>query len=95
MCLAGELCALAYAYDYAYLLSYDMAHIFRTWFPLILLTESMSLFNLLIHTSTVSTEKRLMINITTLRQAYERRDITDIGWLRSGGNVAYALMNPG
>lgn len=93
--LGGELYALTDAYDSTFLLRYDLAHIFTTWSPLVLLTDSMSLLNLLIHKTTISKDKRLMIDITDFRQAYDRRDITDIGWLRSGKNIAEAFTKPG
>lgn len=93
--LAGELYVVVDAYDYANLLRYDLAHVLSTWFPLVKLTEYMSLFDLLIHTNTISTEKWLVIDINTFRKANERRDITDVGWLRSGQNISNAFTKPG
>lgn len=43
----------------------------------------MSLFNPLSHISTVWTEERLVIDITALRQAFERHEIGVIGLIRS------------
>lgn len=56
---SGNLCALTDAYGYAFLLRDNMASVFSTWFPLVLLTDSIYLYNLLIHTSKVSTENDL------------------------------------
>lgn len=91
----GDLYAWADGYDFAFLLRHNLATIFSKWFALILLTDGMSLCNLLIHTSTVSTEKRLMIDISDLREALEHKAITEIGWARSLHNGADAMNTPG
>jgi hypothetical protein len=44
---------------------------------LILATNSKSLYDCLVRLSTI-VEKRLMIDVMTLRQFYERREITEI-----------------
>lgn len=36
-----------------------------------------------------------MIDIVALRQGYDRRYIKDIGWDRSGHNIADSLTKPG
>lgn len=36
-----------------------------------------------------------MFDISALREALQRGDITDVGWLRSGHNLADELTNPG
>lgn len=36
----------------------------------------------------------MMIYITALRQAFERYEITDIGWIPSDQNVADGFTNP-
>lgn len=63
---------MADAYGVLYLLRHDLETLFRVWFLIVVLTDSITLLNLLIHTSTVSTEKRLMIDISALRQAFDR-----------------------
>lgn len=90
----GKLCALTDAFDYAYLPRYDFSEIFMVWIPMVLLADSMTLFNLLMRTDTVSTENWFIIDPTALRQAYERRDIADIGCLKSGQNVADVFTEP-
>lgn len=55
----------------------------------------MSLFNLLIHTSTFSTEKLLMVDITALREAFQLSELSEVGWGRSGHDVAVAMSKPG
>lgn len=73
---------------------FDLAAILGAWLPHILLTDSMSLFNLLIHLSAVSMQIRLMIYLITLREAFERENSTDVGWLGSDHNLADILTNP-
>ena len=58
--------------------------------PLILCTDSYSLYECLVKLGTTS-EKRLMIDILSLRQSYERREITEIRWIAGGDNPADAL----
>lgn len=60
----------------------------RFWIPLLLLTDYMSPFNFLIHTSIISTEKRLKSAIAAWLQAFDRRNITYMGWLLSGNDLA-------
>lgn len=64
-------------------------------FAMLLLTDCMTLLNLHFHASTISAEKLLMIDITSLHEACEKRDITAIGSLRSRRNVAHAFKRPG
>ena len=37
------------------------------------------------------TEKRLLIDIACLRQAYRNKELVNLGWIRSGDNLADAL----
>lgn len=55
--LGGELYTLAESHDYAFLLRHGIVAELGTSFPFIILTEWMSLFNVFIHSSTVSTKK--------------------------------------
>jgi len=45
--------------------------------PLVVYTDSKSLYEYLVKLGTTR-EKRLMINVMCLRQAYERREITEV-----------------
>ncbi|KAI0993952.1 hypothetical protein K3495_g14232 [Podosphaera aphanis] len=58
--------------------------------PIILCIDSFSFFECLVKLGTTR-EKRLMIDITALRQAYERREITEIIWIKGESNPADAL----
>lgn len=44
-----------------------------------------------IRPSTVTTEKMLMVEIGVIPEAYEQRKICEIGWIRSGDNLADAF----
>lgn len=61
---------------------------------LTMLTDSMSLFKVMVNSS-ITTEKRLMIDIAAARQAYERSDIYFIGWIPAQSNIANGLTKLG
>lgn len=65
-----ELYVFADAYDYAFILRYDLLHALQTWIPFFFLPDFMHLLSLLIQTSIISMEKRLMIDVTALRDVY-------------------------
>jgi hypothetical protein len=48
--------------------------------PLILCTDSRSLYDCLVKLGTTN-EKRLMIDIMSLRQSYEKREIAEVRWI--------------
>jgi hypothetical protein len=58
--------------------------------PLIVYTDSYSLYNCLVRLSTTQ-EKRLMIDIMALRQLYKRRELFEIRWINGEDNPADAF----
>ena len=58
--------------------------------PLILCTDSYSLYDCMTKLGTTA-EKRLMIDIIGLRQSYERREINEIRWIDGNDNPADAM----
>ena len=58
--------------------------------PLTIATDSHSLYEKLTKLGTTK-EKRLMIDIACLRQAYERREIAEIIWIKGESNPADAM----
>lgn len=77
-------------------LSYEvLARIFHVFFHLILLANSISIFTRLIHTSTVSKENGLMMEIADLCQASGQSEIKDRDWLRTRNNEADSFTKPG
>ena len=53
-------------------------------------TDSYSLYECLVKLGTTK-EKRLMIDIITLRQSYERRELTEVRWINGQDNPADAM----
>ena len=57
---------------------------------MVLCTDSKSLYNCLVKLGTTQ-EKRLIVDLMCLRQAYEQHEITEIKWIRSKDNPADAI----
>jgi len=55
-----------------------------------LCTDFKSLYNCLVRLGTTQ-EKRLMIDIMCLRQAYKRRQIMEVKWINREANPANAI----
>ncbi|KAI0997196.1 hypothetical protein K3495_g10990 [Podosphaera aphanis] len=60
---------------------------------LVVCTNSFSFYACLDKLGTTK-EKRLMIDITSLRQSYERREITEVRWINGRDNPADAVTKP-
>lgn len=58
--------------------------------PLTMPTVSESLFKWIVKSS-VTTEKRLMVDIRAAREEYEHGDIIDVGWTRSPDKIIDGL----
>ena len=92
--LAAELYALAHGFDIASVLKATIDGIVRPWrskpVDIIACTDSRSLYDCLIKLNTTA-EKRLMIDVMCLREAYERREIAEIVWIPGEKNPADAM----
>jgi hypothetical protein len=89
--LASELYALAHGFDIGASIKSTIQNILRIdYLPMILCTDSKSLYDCLVKLGT-TTEKRLMVDVMCLRQAYERREIMEIKWIEGGTNPADAM----
>jgi hypothetical protein len=62
--------------------------------PLIVCTDSFSLYECLVKLRTTK-EKRLMIDIMSLRQLYERQELFEIRWIHGEDNPADAMTKAG
>ena len=88
--LAAELYAMSNGYDMAASVKTTIGHILDIKLPLVVCTDSKSLYDCLVKLGTTQ-EKRLMIDLMCLRQAYERREISEIKWIDGGSNPADAM----
>ena len=88
--LAAELYALAAGFDAAAAFRPAMTEILGKDVPLVAYTDSKSLFDALTSINTTA-EKRLLIDLQVLRQAYEYREITEVAWIPSEQNPADGL----
>ena len=88
--LASELYAMAHGFDIATAIKSTIDRILGKPVPLILCTDSKSLYDCLVKLGTTA-EKRLMIDIMCLRQAYERREIAEVKWIKGNTNPADSM----
>ena len=92
--LGGEVYAFADAFDYAYTMRHDLQRLLGRNIALQMFTDSKSLFDVITKCSS-TTEKRLMIDISTVRTAYESFEVSEVGFIRSENNPADAFTKPG
>jgi len=89
--LAAELFAMAQGFDMGSVIAKTIKTILDdSSIPLVICTDSRSLYDCLTKLGTTH-EKRLMIDIMVLRQAYENRDIAEVRWIDGKDNPADAL----
>ena len=88
--LASELYGMTHGFDIAVTVKSTINKILQISLPLVLCTDSKSLYDCLVRLGTTQ-EKRLMIDVMGLRQAYERRQITKVKWINGESNPADAM----
>jgi len=98
--LASELYAMAHGYDISVAIKSTLDLILQhhrignggtdVGIPLVLCTDSKSLYDCIVRLGTTQ-EKRLMIDVMGLRQAYERKQISEVKWIAGGSNPADAM----
>jgi hypothetical protein len=88
--LASELYGMAHGFDISTAIKSTIDKILQIDLPLVLCTDSKSLYDCLVRLGTTQ-EKRLMIDVMCLRQAYERRLVTEVKWIDGGANPADAM----
>ena len=74
---AAELYRMAHGFDIGVVIKAILGKILKSVVSLILYTDSKSLYDFLAKTGTTQV-KRLMIDVMSLRQSYERRKITEV-----------------
>jgi hypothetical protein len=82
--------AFADTFDDAFSLKSDLASILGKTIPLLILTDSKPLFDVMV-CSKYTTEKRLMIDISAAREGFNRHDITNICLISSEDNIADSM----
>ena len=91
--LASELYGMVGGFDSAIALSTTLHQIVRNLnfsaIPVVVCTDSKSLYDCLVKLGTTN-EKRLMIDIMSIRESYEKREITEIRWINGKDNPADA-----
>jgi hypothetical protein len=88
--LASELYGMAHGFDIASAIKSTIEGMLQINLPLVICTDSRSLYDCLVKLGTTQ-EKRLMVDILSLRQAYERREIAEIKWIEGCNNPADAM----
>ena len=88
--LASELYAMVHGFDIGASIKATIEKILNINLPLVLCTDSKSLYDCLVKLGTTQ-EKRLMIDVMCLRQAYERREITEVKWIDGNTNPADSM----
>ena len=88
--LASELYAMAHGFDIGAVLKATLFRVLQYDVPMVICTDSKSLYESLVKLSTTN-EKRLIIDIMSLRQSYERREITEVRWIKGDNNPADSM----
>ncbi|KAI1000891.1 hypothetical protein K3495_g7306 [Podosphaera aphanis] len=92
--LASEIYGMVAGVDMAFALNTTISMVMKQLglapLPLIVCTDSYSLYECLVKLGTTK-EKRLMIDIMALRQSYERKEIFEVRWIDGKDNPADAM----
>ena len=88
--LGAETLGLSSAADMAVSVMLDIDDMMGKRLELHMLTDSETLFSVLVK-STTTIELRLMIDIASAKQSFDRDEITTISWIRRSENIADAM----
>ena len=88
--MGAEKFGLVNACDAAIIIQHDLSHILKKTLKIVVLTDSETLFNVIIRNGPTS-EKRLMIDIKCAGEAYNTNIIEDIIWIRRNFNIGDAI----
>jgi hypothetical protein len=88
--LGSESVAFEDGFDAAYSLKHDLQTILKRSVDKLMYTDRLSLFDVITKSSTTA-EKRLMIDLVVVREAYDRMEIAQLAFLRTNWNPADAL----
>jgi hypothetical protein len=82
--------AFADAFDMAMIIRHDLRNLLHRNVPITILTDSLSLFDV-ISKSTITAERRLLIDLGAAKAAYAARELEHVGILRTQYNPADAF----
>jgi hypothetical protein len=88
--LASELYGMAHGFDMGVSVKSTIDKALQINLPLVVCTDSKSVYECLVKLGTTQ-EKRLMIDVMCLRQAYERREIAEVKWIKGDSNPADSM----
>jgi hypothetical protein len=88
--LASELYGMVHGFDIGAVIKSTVDKILQVNLSLILCTDSKSLYDCLVWLGTTQ-EKRLMIDVMCLCQAYKQRQVTEVKWIDGDTNSADAM----
>lgn len=88
--MAGEFYALTAALDEAFVLRYDLEMLHRRHIPLTIYTDSRQAFDVVTRATHLS-EKRPLIDISGLRESYNRREISNLALVTTENNIGDAM----
>lgn len=91
--MSGKVIEFSAAFDVAYVLKHDLERILCHTIPRKMFTDSKKLLYV-IKRASHTTEKRLMIDVATVLEAYNSFDITNVGFVAGTNNLADRLTNP-
>jgi hypothetical protein len=89
--LAVKLFAMIHDFDVDFVFKVILTKMIDILISLILITDSKSIYDCLIRLN-ITVEKRLMIDVLTLRQCYERREITEVKWVHETNNSVNSMI---
>ena len=81
---------MAHEFDIGAVIKTTLDKLLETDISLILCTDSKSLYDCLVKLETTQ-KKRLMIDVMSLRQSYERREVTEVKWIHGHNNPADSM----
>lgn len=92
--LGSEIQAFTDEFDHAYTFKYDLEAMTRKHIPMKMLTDSKCLFDVTTKSS-FTKERRLLIDIAVVKDAYAKNEINQVGHLFSDQNLADAMIKIG
>ncbi len=81
-------------FDNAYIIKHDLERILNSRIPPSMYTDSKQIFDVVTRAS-YTTEKRLAIDISAAREAYNRGEISNVGLFAEDDNPPDGLTKPG